>query len=466
MKNKIIGVLGGMGPHASNRFMELLYSCKNYKEDKLYPRVILDSNTKIPSRTRSIIFKEKSPIKGMIQTANQLKEYGANAIALPCNTAHIWINQLQKNVKIPIFDLTNLVSKEVISQCSNEQINVYIFGTTLTTKKKLYIKKLSKIKKINLIKISKNIQNKIENLIYLIKKNNFKNKYKSDFKIILKSLKFKKQKNLIILACTELSYFKDIKFKNIKLIDSNTVLAKTAFDYYENKFDFFENENFRNFWSKRSKSLKNSKIGTLQSTMLTNNENYAKNKDNLEKKNVIKKVKKFILNKSVLEAGCGTGRWTSKFLKYANSIDAYEKDSQLIKYAMEKYGKNKKVNFINKSITNINLKKKFDVIISIALLHYLNNKEYNSFFDNIKKISRKNSILIFRESMSIEYDFELFMFYSKILKTQYSAHYRSIENIKDKLGKQFALIDEHKIFNPEIQKPETYQNLVIFRKTA
>mgnify|MGYP001309030744 CR=1 FL=1 len=177
MKNKIIGVLGGMGPHASNRFMELLYSCKNYKEDKLYPRVILDSNTKIPSRTRSIIFKEESPIKGMIQTANQLKEYGANAIALPCNTAHIWINELQKNVKIPIFDLTNLVSKEVISQCSNEQINVYIFGTTLTTKKKLYIKKLSKIKKINLIKAfqrrfrQKLINGKIDQECFLISNN-------------------------------------------------------------------------------------------------------------------------------------------------------------------------------------------------------------------------------------------------------------------------------------------------------
>ena len=51
MKNKIIGVLGGMGPHASNRFMELLYGYKKFKHDKLYPRVILDSNTKIPSRT-------------------------------------------------------------------------------------------------------------------------------------------------------------------------------------------------------------------------------------------------------------------------------------------------------------------------------------------------------------------------------------------------------------------------------
>lgn len=464
MENKIIGVLGGMGPYASNRFMELLYGCKKFEKDKLYPRVILDSNTKIPSRTRSIIYNEESPIKGMIETANKLQEYGANAIALPCNTAHIWINDLQKNVKIPIFDLTELVSKEVNALYGNKKINVYIFGTSLTTKKKIYITKLSKFNNVRLIKISKKVQNKIENLIYLIKKNNFQNNYKLDFKNIIKFLKLKTQNNLIILACTELSYFKDLKFKNLKLLDSNLVLAKKTFDYYENKFDFFENENFKNFWSKRSKSLKKNKLGTLQSTMLTNNEKYAKNKDSKEKKDVIKIIRKFIKNKSILEAGCGTGRWTSKIIKLADNIDAYEKDEQLIKFAIKKLGQNKNLNFINKSVTEINLKKKYDAIISIALLHYLNEKEYNSFFKKIKKISKKKTILIFRESMSFKYDFELFRYYSKILKTEYSAHYRSIQNVKDKLGRSFKLIKQQKIFRPEKNKNETYQNLLIFKK--
>ena len=35
MKNKIVGVLGGMGPHASNKFMDLIYSHKKLKKDHL-----------------------------------------------------------------------------------------------------------------------------------------------------------------------------------------------------------------------------------------------------------------------------------------------------------------------------------------------------------------------------------------------------------------------------------------------
>lgn len=464
MENKIIGVLGGMGPHASNRFMELLYGCKKFSEDKLYPRVILDSNTKIPSRTRSIIYNEESPIKGMISTANKLQAYGVNAIALPCNTAHIWIDELQKNIKIPIFNMIDIVSEKVKQIYIKKKVNIFIFGTTLTTKKKLYIKNLSKFKNINLIKINKKTQKKIDKLIYLIKKNNFKKKYEFDFKNVLKSIKFKNENNLIILGCTELSYFKKIKYKDIKILDSSTALAETVFDYYENEYDFFNNKNFENFWTKRSKSLKQKKLGTLQSTMLTDNENLAKNKDILEKKYVIKKIKKFIKDKTILEAGCGTGRWTNEIVKYAKKIDAYEKDKKLISFAKKKLKKNKKVDFINNSVSKISEQKKFDTILSVALLHYLNDDQYNSFFEKIKKISKKNTMIIFRESTSYKYSFELFMYYSKILKKQYSAHYRSTKNIKDKLGKNFKLIDEQKIFESEKNKLETYQNLLIFKK--
>ena len=191
MENKIVGVIGGMGPHASNRFMELIYTYKKLKKDHLYPRIILDSNTKIPSRTRSIIYNEKSPLNGMIESANKLHEFGVNAIALPCNTAHIWIQSLQKKIKIPIFDITDIVTKRISENYKSREVNIYIFGTFLTTEKKLYITKLSKSNNIKIISINNEIQKKIGELIYLIKENSFKNSYKKKFHIILKSLELK-----------------------------------------------------------------------------------------------------------------------------------------------------------------------------------------------------------------------------------------------------------------------------------
>ena len=64
---------------------------------------------------------------------------------------------------------------------------------------------------------------------------------------------------------------------------------------------------------------------------------------------------------------------------------------------------------------------------------------------------KKNSIIIFRETFSFEYDFEIFQFYSEILKSNYNAHYRSLKNISYNLGNKFKLIDQQKIFNPEFK---------------
>ena len=153
MKNKIVGVLGGMGPHASNKFMDLIYSHKKLKKDHLYPRIILDSNTKIPSRSRALIYNEKSPLNEMIKSANKLYKFGVNAIAIPCNTAHIWIDKLQKKIKIPIFNITEVVSKKILYEQSEKLNDVYVFGTKFVISKKLYQKKNLPIKKImNLLK--------------------------------------------------------------------------------------------------------------------------------------------------------------------------------------------------------------------------------------------------------------------------------------------------------------------------
>ena len=53
--------------------------------------------------------------------------------------------------------------------------------------------------------------------------------------------------------------------------------------------------------------------------MLTNSERSAQKKDELEKKNVIRKIKKYLKNKNILEAGFGTGRWTQKFIDFAKN---------------------------------------------------------------------------------------------------------------------------------------------------
>ena len=77
-----------------------------------------------------------------------------------------------------------------------------------------------------------------------------------------------------------------------------------------------------------------------------------------------------------------------KIYRFCQNIDAYEKNPSLCKFVEKKLKKYKNLKIFNKSVTDIKIKK-YDVIISIALLHYLNDKEFKKFIEIIKNCSKK-----------------------------------------------------------------------------
>lgn len=84
---KIIGVLG-VAPVATADFYQRLCAVPARK-DWEHPRVIIDSNPKIPSRGRYLDLGETDPVPFMIRSISDLMRQGAEIIAVPCNTAHI-----------------------------------------------------------------------------------------------------------------------------------------------------------------------------------------------------------------------------------------------------------------------------------------------------------------------------------------------------------------------------------------
>lgn len=464
IKNKVVGIIGGMGPHATNRFLEIFYEIQKFKNDDQYPRLIVDYNTSIPSRNRAFLFNEISPLNGMKKSADNLINIGVNAIAIPCNSAHLWIEQLQKIIKVPIFNLLELIVPEIQNKYENHKI--IFLGSDIVLDGNLFDKKLSDKTKKNTIKPNKIIKKRIKKLIYSIKENGFNKTYNKSLLGIVNETMPKKHKGLVVLACTELSYFKKILENKYDVIDSSEILAKSIFEYSKNKFDFYENDKIKKFWESRSLELKKSKTGTFQSTMLTDNENIAKIKDKKEKEFVLNKINKLIGNKKILELGSGTGRWTYELASKCKTIDSYEQDKGFVDFARGILKSYKNVNIYNKSVTEIKTEKIYDIVISIALLHYLNDNELNKMVKKILQVTKKNSYLIFRETFSTKDDFELHNYFSDNLKTVYNAHYRSINQIKALFAKNFKLLDEEIIFASTEKKPETFQHLLILKRIS
>jgi len=113
MPEKVIGVLGGMGPEATANFFRKLVAHTLARKDQEHLRVIIDSNPKVPDRTRAIAQGGESPVPAMAMSAAALERAGADFIVIPCVTAHFFVEELSQNIKLPILSIVQAVADHI-----------------------------------------------------------------------------------------------------------------------------------------------------------------------------------------------------------------------------------------------------------------------------------------------------------------------------------------------------------------
>ena len=105
----LIGVLGGMGPLATASFMTHLVRLNDAGCDQDHCRSIVYSNPRIPDRSKAIVEQGPSPLPGLIDGVAALSRYGADVIAIPCNTAHFWLPEMGAATAVPIINIVEAV---------------------------------------------------------------------------------------------------------------------------------------------------------------------------------------------------------------------------------------------------------------------------------------------------------------------------------------------------------------------
>jgi len=112
MGEKIIGILGGMGPEATADLYMRIIRATPVEKDQDHIRVIIDSNAKIPDRTPAILGTGPSPLPLMLETGLNLQRAGADFIIMPCNTAHYFHDRLQEGLGIPVLHMIRLSAED------------------------------------------------------------------------------------------------------------------------------------------------------------------------------------------------------------------------------------------------------------------------------------------------------------------------------------------------------------------
>ena len=106
MTEKTLGVLGGVGPLATVYFADLIVKMTPASCDQDHIRTIVSNNPKIPDRTDYILDRTKpDPLPAMVADAKMLASLGCDMIAIPCNTAHFFYDEIQKNVGVRVLNI-------------------------------------------------------------------------------------------------------------------------------------------------------------------------------------------------------------------------------------------------------------------------------------------------------------------------------------------------------------------------
>ncbi|MFH5923904.1 aspartate/glutamate racemase family protein [Roseomonas xinghualingensis] len=113
---KILGVLGGMGPLASAEFMRQLTLLTPSERDQDHIPAILWSDPRIPDRNAARQGRGPDPLPALLRGTRGLEAAGCGAIAIPCNTAHGWIDGMRAATRLPILHIVDAAADALRAQ--------------------------------------------------------------------------------------------------------------------------------------------------------------------------------------------------------------------------------------------------------------------------------------------------------------------------------------------------------------
>ena len=227
-KKLIAGVLGGMGPLATVDFMSMVIDlCPIVTEDD-HVRLLVDQNPHIPNRQIVSNIKSKNIGSMLADGALKLQNVGADFIVMPCNTAHMFSDDIKTRINIPFIHIVDETINE-ITEYFPEKKSVGIMATSACINAKIYQDGLTvNNKKFHLP--SESYQDECMKSIFDIKEGTeISNPADSMYKIA--NHLTEKGAEILIAGCTEIPLVLKNEDLNVPLISSTEVLAIKTIEY-------------------------------------------------------------------------------------------------------------------------------------------------------------------------------------------------------------------------------------------
>ena len=222
------GVLGGMGPLATDDFMSKVIALCPIKAEEDHVRLIVDQNPHIPSR-QIMSLDHSSKIASMLtESARTLEKTGVDFIVMPCNTAHMFADNISKAINIPFFHIVDETIHEISKYHAQAQC-IGILATTACLDAGIYQKGLIATERDFIVPDPSN-QDECMRIIFSIKDGASIEDMQQEMLGVAEHL-IKRGAELIIAGCTEIPLILKREDIKVPLISSTEVLALKTVEY-------------------------------------------------------------------------------------------------------------------------------------------------------------------------------------------------------------------------------------------
>lgn len=225
MNQKVIGVLGGLGPWATLDLFEKILRLVPAQRDQDHLRIIIDNNPKIPDRSPAIEGTAEDPTPALVATAQNLERAGADCIVIPCNTAHFFYDAIRAAVRIPVLHIMDEVAATAGVEVPGARV-LGVLATAATMAAGLYHRACARVG-IEVVGPDAAGQQVVNRAIYGVKAGQVGADVTRALSEVANRL-VGRGAQALVLGCTELPFVLKPQDVRVPLLDSNLVLARAA----------------------------------------------------------------------------------------------------------------------------------------------------------------------------------------------------------------------------------------------
>jgi aspartate racemase len=209
-----VGIIGGMGPEATVALMSRVIALVPAQDDADHVPLIVDQNPQVPSRISWLIEgRGVDPGPELLRMARGLEAAGAEAIAMPCNTAHHWAGAIAGAVGVPFIDMVAATLDRVPGR-------VGVLASPAVRIAGVYAARRAEV-------VHHGDEAALLALIRAVKRDGATPAAQQEFARLCKGL----GTDRVIVACTEFSLLAGAAPEGVEVVDSLDVLAQAVVEF-------------------------------------------------------------------------------------------------------------------------------------------------------------------------------------------------------------------------------------------